>query len=192
MNIVKNDFYLILTPSNNKVLIKKNQPLNYYDELIVPIGTNLNLFVELDKEQKIIIPEPISQDISLIIQDKNLDAAKQALIIKTKENLQNFLKENPLYYKNKFYSVTTTSQAYLDSLIAAAEDAAAINMDFVPYWNDIDGMREPWSLLDLKLLRINIQNYILPYIKQQQQMENIILNAININQLYEISLSYQK
>lgn len=192
MKIIKNTNYISLIPETGKKLAKKNNPLIYYDELIVPLNANLNNIIEIEKE--ILITDIPTIDLSWqsLLNEQDLQKAQTSLIKYTKDKLEEFLKENPLQYNGKYYSVTTTAQTHLDSLISAANDAADINLPFVPYWNDTNGKREPWTLSELKILRIKIQEYILNYICQQQQMEELILSAKTINELYELSFAYQK
>lgn len=192
MKIIKNTNYISLIPEAGKKLAKKNNPLIYYDELTVPPNANLNNIIEVEKEILITDTPIVDSSWQNLLDSQDLQKAQTYLIKYTKDKLEEFLQENPLQYNGKYYSVTTTAQTHLDSLISAANDAADINISFVPYWNDINGKREPWTLTELKILRIQIQAYILNYIRQQQEMEELILNAKTINDLYGLSFAYQK
>ena len=191
MQIKQNSNKYTIIADNGKRIIQKNNPSISFKTLTVPKNYSLSRFVEIDDTNIVSIEQNIVHN-EAIKQYDNLTEAKQALIKSTKTELEKFLSNNPIRYKDKFYSVSTTSQQHLDSLIAAAEDAEKLNIAFTPYWNDISEKRQIWSLYDLKMLRIQIQKYILPYILQQQTMEETILYTNSLQELYALNLSYQK
>lgn len=121
-----------------------------------------------------------------------VDEIQQYIISQTKILLQEFLHENPLYYKGKYYNVSSEAQSHLASLIKAAEDAEALDILFIPMWNAVGENREIFELKELKILMIEIQKYILPYIIQQQNLENKILSISNKEELLTLNLAYQK
>lgn len=191
MKIIQNETNYEVIADINKRIIRKNNPLRFYKSLTLPLSYDINLLEEIDyTNTKIIESAPNKKN--YVVDYSNLNNAKESLIQYTKNQLEEFLLQNPLLYNNKFYSVTSTAQQHLDSLIAAAEDAVQFSIDFTPYWNDATGIREPWTLSDLRILRIKIQQYILPFIMQQQQMEKKILNTNDIKALYTMKLTYQK
>ena len=191
MKIIQNETNYEVIADINKRIIRKNNPLRFYKSLTLPLSYDINLLEEIDDTNTKIIESTPNKE-NYVVDYSNLNNAKESLIQYTKNQLEEFLLQNPLLYNNKFYSVTSTAQQHLDSLIAAAEDAAQFSIDFTPYWNDATGIREPWTLSDLRILRIKIQQYILPFIMQQQQMEKKILNTNDIKALHTMKLTYQK
>lgn len=191
MKIIQNETNYEVIADINKRIIRKNNPLRFYKSLTLPLSYDINLLEEIDDTNTKII-ESASNKENYVVDYSNLNNAKESLIQYTKNQLEEFLLQNPLLYNNKFYSVTSTAQQHLDSLIAAAEDAVQFSIDFTPHWNDAAGIREPWTLSDLRILRIKIQQYILPFIMQQQQMEKKILNTNDIKALHTMKLIYQK
>lgn len=191
MKIIQNETNYEVIADINKRIIRKNNPLRFYKSLTLPLSYDINLLEEIDDTNTKIIESAPNKE-NYVVDYSNLNNAKESLIQYTKNQLEEFLLQNPLLYNNKFYSVTSTAQQHLDSLIAAAEDAVQFSIDFTPYWNDATGIREPWTLSDLRILRIKIQQYILPFIMQQQQMEKKILNTNDIKALHTMKLTYQK
>ena len=191
MKIIQNETNYEVIADINKRIIRKNNPLRFYKSLTLPLSYDINLLEEIDDTNTKIIESAPNKE-NNVVDYSNLNNAKESLIQYTKIQLEEFLLQNPLLYNNKFYSVTSTAQQHLDSLIAAAEDAIQFSIDFTPYWNDATGIREPWTLSDLRILRIKIQQYILPFIMQQQQMEKKILNTNDIKALHTMKLTYQK
>ena len=191
MKIIQNETNYEVIADINKRIIRKNNPLRFYKSLTLPLSYDINLLEEIDDTNTKIIESAPNKE-NYVVDYSNLNNAKESLIQYTKNQLEEFLLQNPLLYNNKFYSVTSTAQQHLDSLIAAAEDAIQFSIDFTPYWNDATGIREPWTLSDLRILRIKIQQYILPFIMQQQQMEKKILNTNDIKALHTMKLTYQK
>ena len=191
MKIIQNETNYEVIADINKRIIRKNNPLRFYKSLTLPLSYDINFLEEIDDTNTKIIESAPNKE-NYVVDYSNLNNAKELLIQYTKNQLEEFLLQNPLLYNNKFYSVTSTAQQHLDSLIAAAEDAVQFSIDFTPYWNDATGIREPWTLSDLRILRIKIQQYILPFIMQQQQMEKKILNTNDIKALHTMKLTYQK
>lgn len=187
MKIINEKTYKILEADKNKKIfsIFDNKIIGF--KVYAPINADISQYVEVDD-----IPVAIEKPIELpIVQvDAALLAEQQSFILYSKEKLNEFLKNHPLLYQGKKYSVTSTSQSYLDTLISAAEDAADMGIPFSPTWNDINGTREVWELNELKKLRIAIQTYIIQFVIQQQQLEELILSTTSKQQLYALNIGY--
>lgn len=191
MKIIKNTTNYTISADVGKRIVRKNNPFHSYISLIVPLYYDINNLIELDETNSNVIDAIETQKI-ISVDYSNLNDAKKVLIQHTKKELDEFLLNNPLVYNDKLYSVTASTQQHLDSLIAAAEDAKQLGIDFTPYWNDAYGKREVWELADLRILRIKIQQYLLPFIMQQQNMEEQILNTDDMEKLRTMHLGYQK
>ena len=57
-------------------------------------------------------------------------------------------------------------------------------------WNALNENREPWTINELKILRIKIQEYVLPLILQQQIIEQNIMSLSDYNELILVDLGY--
>ena len=120
----------------------------------------------------------------------SLDELKQYIITQTTVILQDFLKKHPMEYNGKYYDVTQESLNNLQLMILSGESAQKLNIPFATTWNAIGETRQYYSLENLKFLLIKIQEYILPYIIQQQEMEKNINNTINKKDLLQFNISY--
>jgi hypothetical protein len=123
MKIIQNETNYEVIADINKRIIRKNNPLRFYKSLTLPLSYDINLLEEIDDTNTKIIESAPNKE-NYVVDYSNLNNAKESLIQYTKNQLEEFLLQNPLLYNNKFYSVTSTAQQHLDSLIAAAEDAA--------------------------------------------------------------------
>ena len=132
MKIINEKTYKILEAEKNKKIfsIFDNKIIGF--KVYAPINADISQYVEVDD-----IPVAIEKPIELpIVQvDAALLAEQQSFILYSKEKLNEFLKNHPLLYQGKKYSVTSTSQSYLDTLISAAEDAADMGIPFSPRTN---------------------------------------------------------
>lgn len=187
MKITNTQYYQILVAEKNKKIFSTKTHEIVGKKIYIAIGEPIEHYIEVNdipiiSETVLTLPEPSV--------DQDLLKLKSSFIAYSKEKLNIFLKEHPLSYKGKQYSVTSISQSYLDTLISAAEDAADMGISFSPTWNDVKGMREIWSLKELKELRIEIQKYIIQFVQQQQKIEQLILNASSQEQLYLINIEY--
>lgn len=121
---------------------------------------------------------------------EDLNQIKYIVIQKTKDELTKFLEENPLFFNDKYYSVTELSQSRLLSIIAAAEFAHELGMEYTPLWNEKGEELQEYDLKELKKLFVEIQKHIVPYVQQQQNMEKEIwalqdkISILNYNIFY--------
>lgn len=121
---------------------------------------------------------------------EDLNQIKYIVIQRTKDELTKFLEENPLFFNDKYYSVTELSQSRLLSIIAAAEFAHELGMEYTPLWNEKGEELQEYDLKELKKLFVEIQKHIVPYVQQQQNMEKEIwalqdkISILNYNIFY--------
>ena len=187
--IVKNNIKIIEPSEGYLLAFKDSYSQKTLTKLRTPITFDETQLIEIRRDN---IPSK-SLPISYSIMEKwDLAEIKQQIISQTKILLQEFLKENPLLYKGQYYNVSSEAQTHLQLMIQAAKDAKELGTAFNPTWNTVNGIREPYSLEDLQILLINIQNYILPYIIQQQKMEQQIMSIINKEELLTFNIVYEK
>lgn len=178
----------IITPEEGKIIYNLRTQMTY-SFISQSVNADSSQYIEIDKELNNIALSTAVKEITST-ENEELIELKNKLIDFSKIKLTEFLENNPVLFEGKYYSVTSASQGYLDTLILATEDAINLNIDFTPMWNDINGMREVWQLEQLKKLRIVIQSYILPFIIQQQQIEKEILASSTIAEAYRVNIGY--
>lgn len=178
----------IITPDEGKVIYDLRTQITY-SFISQSVNADDSQYIEIDKELNNIILSAPTKEITMA-ENEELIELKNKLVDFSKIKLTEFLENNPVLFEGKYYSVTSASQGYLDTLIFTTEDAINLNIAFTPMWNDISGMREVWQLEQLKKLRIAIQSYILPFIIQQQQIEKEILASSTIAETYRVNIGY--
>lgn len=184
-----NNYVRHITPSEGCVLtFRGDSSNNTFSELYAPIGRDISNLTEIKKENiPIYIPE-IKKDLT----DKTVGEIQQYLILQSKILLKKFLEEQPLEFEGKLYNVSSEAQQHLDAIIKAYEYSKILNIDYVPMWNDIYGIKQPYNIDTLKTLFVKIQQYIYNFIIQQQQIEQEILNIadkitlLNYNIVYNV------
>ena len=189
ISIINKNSKLIEASEGYKLSFRNSSSNKFFTRLKCSIDFDESNLLEV-KKTNIEIKLPVIE--KQFEENSNLDEIKQYIISQTKILLQEFLKKNPLLYKGKYYSVTSEAQNHLLNMIQAAENAEKLKISFTPTWNAIDEVRSFYSIDDLKKLSIEIQNYILPYIIQQQVMEQQILELLDKNDLLTFNIAYQK
>lgn len=164
----------------------RDNPSEIFTSLRVPLSFNTDNLIEVKTDNiPILVPE---QPVGILA----VDETQKYLIIKTKELLNEFLAVNPIEYKGEYFNVSADAQRNLSAVIFAGIQAQNLNISFTPMWNTINGQRKPYRLEDLQQLFIEIQNYIVPFVQQQQQLEEKILSTFNKQDLLNLDLKYKK
>lgn len=189
MYIDVQDFIKIIKASEGqKLAFRGSSSGDFFTTLTVPLYFDESKLIEVEDTSVVVYtPEYKPETYNMTV-----DEIQQYIISQTKILLQEFLHENPLYYKGKYYNVSSEAQGHLASLIKAAEDAETLGIFFTPMWNAVGEQREVYELKELKILLIEIQKYILPYIIQQQALENKVLSIIDKEELLTLNLAYQR
>lgn len=189
MYIDRYETCMVVTASEGYVLaLRGDTSGDTFTKRIQRLDATIDDLVEIPKENApVFIPE-INESTSSM----SVGELQQYLILQSKVILQGFLQDNPLEFEGKFYSVTSDAQAHLISIIQAAQQAANLGITYTPMWNAIDEVRSPYQLDFLQRLFIEIQNYILTFVIQQQIMEQQILTIDNTEDLLQFSILYKK
>ena len=187
MNIIVQNGTKYIYPSEGYLLAFRGDSSNkFFSSIVYDEAASTDHIVEVKQDNVPVYVPEIDEDIF----SSNEDEIQQYLIQKSKILLKKFLEENPMEFQGKLYNVSFEAQQNLNSIIEAAEYAKNLNIPYMPTWNDIQGIREPYDLETLKILFIQIQQYVANLIIQQQQMELDILSISDKQILLNYNLAY--
>lgn len=186
---ILNNIKIIEASEGYKLTFRNSTSNRFFSKIRAKLNFNEDNLLEVEDNN---IPIQFPTIENNIVEKSTLAEMQQYIISQTKILLQEFLKDNPLFYNGKYYNVTSEAQTHLQIMIQAAENAENLNIGFIPTWGAIGEIRSQYSLNDLKKLLIEIQNYILPYIVQQQKMEIAISAISNKEELLTFNIAYQK
>lgn len=180
---------LIITPEEGYVLALQGDVIGKVAKRLIlhPNSSLLNRIVEIPYEErnKPKIPSYIKDQ-----QDLGLVEFKQYIINQTKILLENYLDKHPLKYQGSFYNVSSSAQNHLLSMIKAGEMAQEMGKDFTVFWAPSGEVRREWTLIDLKMLFVEIQAYVNKFVMQQQIKEQEILAMASRDTLLKYDLNY--
>lgn len=124
----------------------------------------------------------INADITLLKTEK---------ILQSKQQLAEFLENNPLLYNNELYSVTQEKQSLLTSAIAAYQLKVQANVPAVLKWNTTGDICREFTLEEITGLVVAITEYVQPRVEKQQALEVTINNCTTIEELDNIVIDYE-
>ena len=127
----------------------------------------------------------------------DLDVLKTNKILETKKELANFLETHPLYStakypEGRFYNVTSEKQQQLTSKMLIANGYIMAGLPYTVTWNDTGLICEPWTMTELTQLSFEIDGYVTPLVKHQQEMEVEIKAKETAKEVYEFVISYNE
>lgn len=136
------------------------------------------------------------EDIKVNSQINDLDSIKSELIKLSKSKLKEYLEENPLFSKVKYsngryYTVDTEHQSRIASQLLLYQANTSLGLDYQLTWNDTGNICEEWTFEELFTLSNEINNYVKPLIKKQQEIEVAIKNATTKEELNNIKIKYE-
>lgn len=174
--LVAEEGYKIYSPSANQ----------YYDRLYLGMNDAMENYREIQVE--------LSEEKSTIV---TLEDVKKAKIQMSKDNLENYLAENPLfsrvkYEDGRYYSVTSSKQQQLTSKLLMYQGYIQAGLEYELTWNNTGNMCESWEYNQLFILASQIDLYVTPLVKMQQSIEVNIQNAISTEEVENIDVSYSK
>lgn len=154
-------------------------------------------YIEVTKEeyQKAFIYEEYNQetkefDVLKEIFKTNLQLAKEEKIKTSKTMLSNWLEKNPLvssvHKEEAFYSVTEEKQNLLTRNLIFAQSN---NLE-TTIWNAQGKVGEEWTVIELSQLALEIEAYVRPRIKKQQEYEVQINNCSTVEEIEQIIIEY--
>ena len=136
------------------------------------------------------------EDIKEYNQINDLDSIKLELIKLSKSKLKEYLEKNPLFSKVKYsegryYTVDTEHQSRIASQLLLYQANTSLGLDYQLPWNDTGNICEEWTFEELFTLSNEINNYVKPLIKKQQEIEVAIKNATTKEELNNIKIKYE-
>lgn len=162
-----------------KAYLGKNDKVELYEQII---------------DENYIFEE--KEDIKEYNQINDLDSIKLELIKLSKSKLKEYLKKNPLFSKVKYsegryYTVDTEHQSRIASQLLLYQANTSLGLDYQLTWNDTGNICEEWTFEELFTLSNEINNYVKPLIKKQQEIEVAIKNATTKEELNNIKIKYE-
>lgn len=124
----------------------------------------------------------------------NIEDAKAAKVVESKEKLAEWLSENPMQYMDgKLYSVTAEKQSLLNSNLSSYERAqgASPSVKYPLKWNATGEECTEWEYEDLVGLSLAIAAYVAPKVSKQQELEILINACETVEELDEVVISYE-
>lgn len=123
----------------------------------------------------------------------NLQALKENQIKLSKSNLSAYLKQNPMfstvkYEEGRYYSVTQEKQMLLFRELFKH----TLYPKHVLYWNSTGETYEEWTFEELKALSLEIEEYVRPLVRKQQELEIEIMDSISDKDILGIDLNSYK
>lgn len=116
---------------------------------------------------------------------------KEEKISKSKLELADYLKSNPLQWTDgEYYSITAEKQAQLTSKIMAATMAQTLSQPYTLTWNSTGEVCKEWALQDLSALAFAIDARVTALVSYQQKQEVAIRNAVTLEELDAIVVDY--
>lgn len=168
-NIENNDYFYLDENSELGKLYLENYP-----------------YVDFEQEDGIVT--------NIIVLEKppiNLEPLKYKKIIQSKQQLAEFLENNPLLYNEEFYSVTQEKQSLLTSAIAAYQLKVQAGLPATLKWNTTGDICREFTLEEITGLVIAITDYVQPRVEKQQALEVQIKNAQTLEELDNIVIDYE-
>lgn len=122
--------------------------------------------------------------------NSNLQLKKESKIEESKQLLKKWLQDNPLESdvtgKNELYTVTEEKQSLLTTNLMLAQ----LRQSPVTTWNSQGGVCEDWNVEELSKLALEIEAYVRPRIKKQQEYEVQINNCSTVEEIEQIIIEY--
>jgi len=139
---------------------------------VYPPQSSEERLVNLDKAVK-----KLTFDVDIYSPDISISDAKDYLIRKNKNNLENYLYEHPLVRDGKVYTVTSDKQNQLTGLLNAYNYAKSIGVELSLSWNETGKTCQRYSYEDLVQLYLTMLAYVKPIVTYQQEVELDIRSA---------------
>ena len=189
MKIYKNSLGIICVEPDKGYLLKRGNDI--FKKAYLGINDKPETFEQIIDENYIFAEEeeeikPSSSDLSYI---------KNELIKLSKSKLAQYLNDNPLFstvkhYEGRYYNVSEEKQLRLTSQLLLYQGNITLGISYELTWNDIGNVCEEWTFEELFALSNQINEYVKPLVKQQQEIEVAIKNATTKQELNEIKIVY--
>lgn len=183
MKIIKKDYFVILKSDVGYKLAHKDDLNTTYDELIMN-ESQIDNYIE-------IIDETYSCEFNIIQEDEDeLSEIKSKYVYTSKIKLKEFLKENPLKFKDKYYTVTIEKQTLFYNQLFSYNILRQNNPNLLFKWHSNDNIDVIWDYDEAVEFMKNMENYTQSLVKQQRDCEEQIKNCKTkeeINNIKEVN-----
>jgi hypothetical protein len=174
---------------------KPNENWTDEDCFVVEDGTNLaNKIVQAYPFYNFVTNEHGELiDIEVLENPNKLLELKQVKVSHSKQQLEEFLQNNPLQFTDgKFYSVTKEKQTLLANALQVYQMKVQAGLPSALKWNATGEECTEWTLEDLSALALAIADYVEPLVTKQQALEVQIRNAETLEELDLIKIDYEE
>lgn len=132
-------------------------------------------------------------DVEVLENPDKLTELKQEKIVYSKQQLADFLQNNPLQFTDgKFYSATKEKQTLLANALQVYQIKVQAGLPATLKWNATGEECTEWTLEDLSTLALAIVDYVEPLVTKQQALEVQIRNAETLEELELIKIDYEE
>lgn len=188
----KNGLRFLYASEGYRLLID-GETLEVNDYIIIPEGKTTSDYNEIKIEEEDNKQKDTTDSIN--IENKTLDEIKQNLILLSKENLQKYLDNNPLFSKahdpnGEYYTVDEDHQNRLNANLSTYELAVKMGVTPILTWNATGKSCEVWTIEQLAKLALEMKSYVAPLISMQQHMEEDIQNASTKEDVLKINVKF--
>lgn len=188
----KNGLRFLYASDGYKLLIN-GEALEPYDYIIIPQNKDISDYDEIKIDDN--NTEQKDTTDNTFMEDASLNDVKTNQILLSKENLQKYLRENPLFSKahdknGDYYNVDEDHQNRLNANISTYELAMKMGTTPILTWNATGKACEVWTIEELATLALEIKAFVAPLISLQQHMEVDIQNANSKEDVIKINVKF--
>ena len=123
---------------------------------------------------------------------EQLEQQKEFKISQSKQDLKDYLANNPMeWLDGKYYSVTSEKQSLLTSNLALYQVSASAGTPFKLTWNSTGDECTEWTYENLCALALAIGVYVKPFVSKQQEIELKIKDCTTKEELNAIEIKYE-
>lgn len=187
IEIIEKKGYRILRPKEGYVLYKDGEI--FEGDVILGVNAAPSAYSTIEDvnykeiEKKIEEADPLKE-------------LKEQRIELSKNNLAQYLKDNPLfstvkYEEGRYYNVTMEKQQLLTSTLLSYQLDNIFGTESNLKWNDTKNVCESYSFEQLGRLSKEIKLYVEPLVEKQQQMEVKIRNCKTEEEVFSIKLDFE-
>ncbi|HEX3077787.1 MAG TPA: hypothetical protein VHQ24_13070 [Lachnospiraceae bacterium] len=125
-----------------------------------------------------------------------LEELKTYQIAKSKQNLETYLRTNPITSAchggiEKQYSITKEKQSLLTQMVLISQMALQAGVDYQPSWNAVgEACTYDWKITELQQLAFEIEAVVRPLVGYQQIMESTINAAKSKEEILAIEITF--
>ena len=191
MKIYKNSLGIVCVEPDEGYLLKKGDII--CKKAYLGKNDRVELYEQIIDENYIYEEK---EEIVITKDEDNLNSLKKELIKLSKSKLSDYLENNPLfsrckYEDGRYYTVDNEHQSRIASQLLLYQANTSLGLDYQLTWNDTGNVCEDWTFKELFTLSNEINNYIKPLVKKQQEIEVAIKNATTKEELNNIKIKYE-